>query len=356
MRVLHVIPSIAPAQGGLRTGTLGTCRAMLTAGITPEIACLDMKADAEGVVVHCFRPGMRVLGASRAMRDWLLAHAGDYDAVIAHVVWLNPAHYAARAAARAGVPLFLASRGMLDPDAMAHHRMRKLIRWHLGVRKLVRGGVLVFSSEADRQRSLSHPELKGARSVVVPNPVELIEPRALPGPPMVLCLNRLHPRKGVREWVEALRTLADEGIAFKALHAGPVEDAAYTAQVRSRASGLVEFKGVVDNAAARALVASAQIVVHPAVGFENFGNVIAEGMAAGHAVVASRRALATPELEAAGVVVGVEPAPGPLAGAMRGLLLDEAGRTALGCRARAYAVEHFSLEAVGRRWREILQG
>lgn len=355
MKVLHVIPSIAPAQGGLRTGTLATCRAMLTAGITPEIACLDAAAEAGGIPVHCFSPGLRVLGASRAMRDWLLRRAGDYHAIIAHVVWLNPAHYAAQAAARAGVPLYLASRGMLDPDALAHHRLRKLIRWHLGARRLVRGSVLVFSSEADRQRSLSHPELSGARAVVVPNPVEPIEPHDQPGPPLIVCLNRLHPRKGVREWVAALRLLADEGFRFRAVHAGPVEDASYAAHVKAGAAGMVEFKGVVDHAAAREIMAAAQIVVHPAVGFENFGNVILEGMAAGRAVVASRRALVTPELEGAGMLLGVEPEPGQLADAMRRLLQDAEARRALGRQARAYAVENFSPEAVGRRWREILQ-
>lgn len=356
MRVLHVIPSIAPAQGGLRTGTLATCRAMEAVGIAPEIACLDAQAEVEGIAVHCFRPGLRVLGASRAMREWLLRHAADYAAIIAHVVWLNPAHYAAAAAAKAGVPLYLASRGMLDPDALAHHRLRKLIRWHLGARKLVRGSVLVFSSEADRQRSLSHPEFSSARSVVVPNPVEPIEPHDQPGPPLIVCLNRLHPRKGVREWVAALSALKAEGLAFRAIHAGPVEDAAYAAQVMNSAAGIVNFKGVIDNTAARELIASARIVVHPAVGFENFGNVIAEGMAAGRAVVASRRALVTPELEAAGVVIGVEPTIEQLAAAMRKLLHDERATTELGRRARTYANEHFSLQAVGRRWRDILRG
>ncbi|MCB9936242.1 MAG: glycosyltransferase family 4 protein [Planctomycetes bacterium] len=351
MKVLHVIPSIAPAQGGLSTAVIGTCRAMLAAGMAPEIACFEGEAD---LPVHRFRRGLRVLGASREMHDWLLAHAGDYQVIVAHVVWLNPAHYAAQAAAKAGVPLYLASHGMLDPDALAHHRLRKLIRWHLGARELARESTLVFSSEADRARSLSHPELKSARAVVVPNPVEPIEPHDQPGPPLIVCLNRLHPRKGVREWVSALLALKAEGLVFRAVHAGPVEDAAYAANLMQAAAGLVEFRGVIDNAAAREMIASAQIVVHPAVGFENFGNVIAEGMAAGRAVVASRRALVTPELEVAGVVLGVEPTIDQLADAMRRLLQDGDTRVELGRKARGYAAEHLSLEAVGKRWRDIL--
>lgn len=351
MRVLHVIPSITPETGGLRTGTLATCRAMHEAGLGPEVACLH--GDCE-LPTHRFKPGLRVTAASREMRNWLIAHAGDYDAIIAHVVWLNPAHYAAEAAGKAGVPLYLAPHGMLDPDALAHHRLRKLIRWHLGARKLVKASRLVFSSEVDRDRSLSHSELQGADHVIVPNPVEMIDGHDSPGPARIVCLNRLHPRKGVREWVAALNLLAEEGLVFSATHAGPVEDEGYADRLVQAAGGRVEFKGVIDNAAAQELVANAAIVVHPCVGFENFGNVIVEGLAAGKAVVASRRALATPKLEAAGVVIGTEPTPEHLAAAMRRLLQDADARRNLGAKAKAYAAEHLSMQAVGKRWREIL--
>jgi glycosyltransferase involved in cell wall biosynthesis len=323
---------------------------MAVAGIEPEIACLHGEAE---LPLHRFKPGLRVLGASRGMRDWLKAHAREYDAIVAHVVWLNPAHYAAEAAAKAGVPLFLASRGMLDPDALAHHRLRKLIRWHLGARALARNSTLVFSSHADLSRSLSHPELHDARAVVVPNPVAMPDPAPEPnGEPMILCLNRLHPRKGVLEWGRALQQLRAEGLVFTAEHAGAEEDAGYAARVRDL--GVARMHGPLPHEQAVALIGRAAIVAHPSVGFENFGNVIVEAMAAGKAVVASRRALVTPELEEAGVVAGVEPTPELLADAMRRLLQDAAARRALGERARTWAAEHFSMEAVGKRWREIL--
>ena len=358
MRVLHVIPSIGHDQGGLRTAVVGACIAMRAAGLRPEIACLnEAQAGDPDVPIHRFKPGRRLLGASAPLRDWLLAHAGDFDAIIAHVVWLNPAHYAAKAAAKVDVPLYLVSHGMLDPDALSHHRMRKQVRWHLGVRKLVNQGVLVFSTVADRDRSLSHPELENTSSVVVPNPVAMPRLHAASGGP-ILCLNRLHPRKGVLEWVKALVSMHRAGVKFRAFHAGNPEQPDYAAQVRKAAAPLgdaLEFAGAVDNARALELIAGASMVVHPAKGFENFGNVIAEGMAAGKAVIGSRRALVTPELEQAGVAIGVEPTPDQLAAAMRKLLADPPAAAALGVRARAYAEKHFSFEAVGARWREILR-
>lgn len=364
MKILHVIPQIGRAQGGLSTGTIAICRAMQAVGMQTELACLQEASpeDPAGICVHRFKPGLRLTAASPDMREWLMAHAHEYDAIVAHVVWLTPAHYAAAAAARAGIPLFLASHGMLDPDALQHHRLRKLVRWHLGVRKLVRRSVLVLSSEADRERSLSHPELSGVPCVVIPNPVEIPESAPPPpnGQPLILCLNRLHPRKGVLPWLEALLQLRDEGLQFKAAHAGTEQDAAYAGKVRQCAEPLLKeerfrFHGAVSHAEARALVASSAMVVHPATGFENFGLVITEAMAAARPVVASRRALVTPELERAGVVIASEPDPRQLADAMRRLLQDSDLRRRMGNAAREYAAQHFDLTVVGLRWQQALQ-
>ncbi|MCA8946821.1 MAG: glycosyltransferase [Planctomycetes bacterium] len=364
MKILHVIPQIGRNQGGLSTGTIAICRAMQSVGIETELACLQEANDEApaGIRVHRFKPGLRLTGASPAMRHWLHANADSYDAIVAHVVWLSPAHYAASAAAKAGIPLFLASHGMLDPDALQHHRLRKLIRWHLGVRKLIRRSVLVLSSEADRTRSLSHPELADSPTLVIPNPVAIPDKSTAPpnGEPMILCLNRLHPRKGVLPWVEALLQLRTEGLQFSATHAGNAEDPEYTRRVNQVASPLVKenrlrFLSAVPHDETRRLIGQSSIVVHPAVGFENFGLVITEAMGAARAVVASRRALVTPELEQAGVVLAAEPEPEHLADSIRRLLQDAAMRKRLGEYAREYAIRHFSYEVVGRQWLQALE-
>ncbi len=96
-------------------------------------------------------------------------------------------------------------------------------------------------------------------------------------------------------------------------------------------------------------MAASDVVVHPAVGFENFGMVIAEALAAGRVVMASRRALVTPQLERAGLVEAVEPQPESLAAGLSRLLERRSQWPELAARARIYAREHFGAEAVGRR-------
>ena len=71
--------------------------------------------------------------------------------------------------------------------------------------------------------------------------------------------------------------------------------------------------------------------------------------------MASRRALVTPELEKAGVVIGAEPEPDQLADAMRRLLQDAGARRRMGEEAREYARAHFAYEVVGAMWQKALE-
>jgi glycosyltransferase involved in cell wall biosynthesis len=133
------------------------------------------------------------------MRKWLLLHASAFDAIIAHSIWLSPTRYAALAARRHNVPFYLVPHGMLDPDALAHHPFRKWLRWNTGEKRVTKQARLIFSTPEDANRALRHPQLSGAKYSVIGNAIDTTdEPpvRATEDPPLILCLNRLHPRKG----------------------------------------------------------------------------------------------------------------------------------------------------------------
>jgi glycosyltransferase involved in cell wall biosynthesis len=78
--------------------------------------------------------------------------------------------------------------------------------------------------------------------------------------------------------------------------------------------------------------------------------VIAEAMAAGVPVVASRRALIVPSLERQRLVVAVEPNAPDIARGLESLL--ESGEP-MARKARAYAMAHFAPRAVGERLLEL---
>ncbi len=299
--------------------------------------------------------GSRTLASSRAMRQWLDKHTHEYDAVVAHSIWLNPTRYCVRAAAKSNTPVFVRPAGMLDPDALAHHRFRKMPRWIGGERRALQRAHLLFSSIEDQSRAMQHPDLAGLKSSVIPNAVsdEYFDiPHDPSDPPLILCLNRLHPRKGVLEFAKALAILWARGVVFTAIAAGPVQDRAYATEVRRIGSACgLDVRQNLNASDVQKLLARASLLVHPAVGYENFGMVIAESAAAGVPVVASPRALIAPPMARADALIASEPTPDALADAMQAALTDDG----LAARGRAYA-ENFRLETVGGALLETLKG
>ena len=352
LRVLHVIARLTRDQGGLTSTLQGMCSALALAGATCTVACVGEGETLSDAQVLRFEPGRPCrCAASPRLKRWLSENAARFDAIVAHGLWLSPTRYAYHAAKDAGRPFFLRPAGMLDPDALSHHPLRKTLRWWLGERGMVRRASLLFSTDEDRGRAVAASRLTAARCHVVPNPVpestfEIVRRPA--HPPLVLCLNRLHPRKGVLQWVEALELLNASHLEYEAVHAGPEEDAAYAADCRrADKSRSVRWEGIVTAARVRQWLGQAAVLVHPCTGFENFGMVIAEAMAAGVPVVASRRALLVPQLEREGLIEAVEPMPAEISAALQRVLANEAAVRQKAARAREYARRHFSLGVVG---------
>lgn len=359
MKILHVVPSLGADQGGIRSAVIGTVRAMVLSGMSAEVACVGVpEPEAVGVPVHAFAPSSpRLTRASAGLRKWLAANVGHYDAVIVHTIWLSPTRYAVDAARAAGVPAWLLPHGMLDPDALAHHAWRKRLRWLAGESRRIKSCTLVFSTLADAARARTTPAVHDLPHVVIPNAVasEVLSPdRSKGGVPRILCLNRIHPRKGVLELARALSLLHRQGAKFLAEFAGGVGDTAYAGRARRECRaledlGVVRWLGVLDASAVQQRLQLADILVHPATGFENFGMVIAEAACAGLCILASPRALLAPEMARAGALLACEPEPQALAASLADLLRDPLRQESLARNALLYA-RKFEPQRVAEAW------
>jgi phosphatidylinositol alpha-mannosyltransferase len=180
--------------------------------------------------------------------------------------------------------------------------------------------------------------------------------RASDGPPTILFVGRLEPRKGVGLLLEAFRRLSEDGVAARLRIAGSgAEEPALRQYVAEHGLETVEFLGRFDDADAPALFADCDIVCAPSPYGESFGIVIAEAMASGKPVVAAanrgyRTLLIGPGaqlLAPAGDVEGLHHR-------LKAAVLDPALRARLGAWGRAEA-ERYDCRRLAPRLLDIYQ-
>lgn len=190
--------------------------------------------------------------------------------------------------------------------------------------------------------------LNSARSRTIYNGIEV--ERFTPPPAgrpageivQVLTAGFLRPDKGIHHALGAYAQIDNTNARLLVAGDGPqlprLIDLAKSLGVQDR----VEFLGLRNDLPD--LLRRASIFVHPAVSQEAFGNTVAEAMASGCAVIASKIG-AIPEIIEDGISGLLVPAgdESAIAGALTRLIADPAERDRLGTNARKRVVDHFSL-------------
>jgi glycosyltransferase involved in cell wall biosynthesis len=274
-----------------------------------------------------------------------------------HGIWSATNVAAAKAASDAGISYVLSPRGMLEPWALRYKALRKKVAWAVYQRRVVCSSrVLIATSEQERDNLKNmFPRLPIA---VIPNGVAC--PAQIPDRSdrrarrhaYVLFMSRVHPIKNlaglVRAWREVCQTSSRDHWILRI--AGPdVLD--HTREIRNLVHSLgldsrVEFVGPIDEADKSTILSTADLFVLPSFS-ENFGVVVAEALAYGLPVVATR---GTPWAELVARRCGwwTDPAPAALAQALAEAIdLTAADRHAMGLRGRAYAQAAFSWNEIG---------
>lgn len=165
----------------------------------------------------------------------------------------------------------------------------------LGLARLYRGQRVIAVSESGRQ-DLVRRGFPSAAVSVVENGIELPdEPPASEGErsdvPLFLYVGRLQPYKRVHLLLEAMATLAAEGVACRTVIAGtgPAEAALKRLAVRLGLGRVVEFAGFVSNAERRSLLRQSWAHVQPS-RREGWGLTVMEAAAAGTCAVTANSA------------------------------------------------------------------
>jgi glycosyltransferase involved in cell wall biosynthesis len=382
LRVLHVIETMAPHEGGPPRVAAGLAVAQRSMGIDAHILCGDGTAlpghvkfwqvHASGFATenaHTVVPRSNNF-ASRfvVLRSWLRANLTNFDLAHIHQLWRLVPTLAGNACRQLGVPYLIAPHTSLSPWALAQKKPKKLLgRWLVWNR--IFNGAAGFHAlnelEAAEIRECIGPG--GPPVFVVPNGVSLVEfsgsprPSASPtlagllsppdgGRPFMLFLARLHTMKGPDLLLEAFASVARERPELQLAFAGP--DFGMLDTLRRRAEQLrltnrVHFLGLVSGSDRLWLLGNAVSLCQPSRD-EGFSLSILEAMASRCPVVISDRCK-FPEVARGGAGIIVPLSIVELAAALQSYASDPSRRASDGRSARLLIEQRYTWDIVSKQ-------
>lgn len=332
MRILEIIGSVDPRDGGAIEGLLRQSIARARGGKETHIASLDgpkapwvldcpVKTFGLGPMMRNSRglPWERY-GYTPRLTPWLREHVTDYDIVVVNGLWNYASLASRRVLPASAVPYVVFPHGMLDPWFRSSNpvkHMAKQMLWHVSEGPLLANArAVLFTTEAEMARARNAFRPYHVRGRVVGYGTADIEgdPRvqeaafrsalpALPDKPFLLFLGRIHPKKGCDILVEAFARVASDHPELQLVIAGPdpdglratIEPVAQQAGVAER----IHWPGMLSGDVKWGALRACKALVLPS-HQENFGVVVAEALAAGRPVLLSDQVNIWREVRAAG--------------------------------------------------------
>jgi glycosyltransferase involved in cell wall biosynthesis len=378
LRVLHVTPYFAPAfrYGGPPRSVLGLCKGLQHVGVDVEVFTTTANGEVElpaspatgdrydGVPVRYFplRIPRRVFGV-RGLGGQLDLQLQRCDVVHTHGLWTLPVWTAARRARRAGVPVVISPRGMLDAWSMKHRATRKRIAYWLVERQRLASAAFVHATsctEAEAIQSWSHE----APVVTLPNGVEMPDLRSLSrggfqrrlklplDAQLVVFLGRLHIKKRLDLLASAFDRIRVAHPRAHLVIAGP-DEGGYRRRMEPLFAGAgesVHWTGQLDDSEKWSLFGDAAALVMCSES-ENFGLAVLESMAAGVPVVVTKTC-PWAEVQVADCGFWVPQDVEAIAEALSRLLSHPEGARAMGERGMALARGKYSWERIATQMAE----
>lgn len=313
MRLLQVINSVHPAQGGTIESLKQLSLALEDRGHAVEVLSLD---DPDADWLHGFPLALHALGPARGgyaytprVVPWLQARAGDYDAVLVNGLWQYQSYAVHRALAGGATPYFVYPHGMLDP--WFKHRyplkhMKKWLYWPWGEYRVLRDAHAVLFTgreeavKARRSFWLSRWQEEVVSLGVSPPPGDPACQRqafferhpALRNRPFLLFLGRIHEKKGCDLLIEGFAACAARARNLHLVMVGP-DARGWRPILEKRAgelgvSGRISWTGMLTGDLKWGALHAADAFILPS-HQENFGVVVAEALACACPVLISNR-------------------------------------------------------------------
>lgn len=380
MKILHVIPSVDPKQGGTIEGVNQLSAVHQKMGVEVEICSLDA-ADENCVLdspfkVHALGPVAGVYGYNSRLVPWLKQHAHEYDAVIVNGLWQYIGFAVWRALSGTATPYYVFAHGMLDPwfkHTYPLKHLKKWLYWPWAEYRVLRDArKVIFTCEDERLLAGESFWLYKVNEAVtafgVANPPEngvelsakfLAHYPQLRGKRIALYLSRIHVKKGCDLLIEAFAKVAQRDESLHLVIAGP-DQIGWVSKLKARAEALgiahrITWPGMLQDEMKWGAFYAAEVFCLPS-HQENFGIVVAEALACGKPVLISNKVNIWREIEADGAgLVADDTLDGTVFNFERWLAMNQSEFQAMKARTTTCFANRFHVQRAAEQLLEIIQ-
>jgi len=385
LKLLHVICSLNPADGGPPEAVRQFGRAYAALGHTLEVACLD-RPDSSWLQklsfpVHALGPGsLGAFNASTRLRRWLQSNVARFDAAVMHGLWSDPGMALRTAALHAGRPYGVFPHGSLDPWFNRKYplkHLKKRLFWPVQYPVLRDAAAVFFTTETERD--LAATSFQPSQWNALPVSYGISEPEGDPAAQVaafhsrlpqlrtrrfLLFLSRIHEKKGCDLLLEAFARVASSAPDLDLVIAGP-DQVGLQAKLQQIAadkgiSTRVHWPGMLAGDFKWGAYRAADAFILPS-HQENFGIVVVESLAAGRPVLISNQVNIWPDIQADGVgLIEEDTAPGTERLLRRWIKLAPPERDAMAARTQSTFARRYNMTNAARNivalFSELLRG
>jgi len=371
MKILHIIASINPKDGGPMEGIRQRGLRLREMGHQVEVLTLDDPASnfiaSYGLAVFALGPSKGRYQYNAKLVPWLLSHAREYDAVFINGLWQYNSFGAWRALHRIKIPYFVFTHGMLDPWFKYTYplkHLKKWLYWPWAEYRVLRDATAIFFT-CEEERILARQSFwlyKASEEVISygtktpPSDSETLSEIFYSSYPnlrkkrILLFLSRIHEKKGCDILIEAFAKVATLDTTLHLVMAGPNQNV-----LQEKLQALVQSLDIVDRVTWTGMLqddikwgafyASEAYVLSSHQ--ENFGISVAEALGCGIPVLISDKVNIWREIEADGAgIVNPDTLAGTEKTLKEWLMMDETKRQKMGANAIRCFRRRFTVEAM----------
>jgi glycosyltransferase involved in cell wall biosynthesis len=379
MRILHVIGSLSPADGGPPEGVRQLAKAWARLGDTVEVACLDSPNEPFIADLSC---PVHALGNgyggrfsfSPRLAHWLRSNSSRFDTLVMEGIWTYPGIAVRSEALRSGKPYGVFPHGALDPWFNRKYplkRIKKTLYWPIQYPVLRDAKAVFFTGKTERDLAETGFRPSQWKSVVIPygigdpegDPTTQVHAflsrfPALKDRRFLLFLGRLHEKKGCDLLLHAFARIARSVPNLDLVIAGPDQDGLQAKLLKIGEQFCIDSRihwtGILSGNLKWGALRSADAFVLPS-HQENFGIAVVESLAVGRPVLISDKVNIWPLIDRDGVgLVESDTIDGTEQLLHRWLALQPEQRLSMANRATGCFRKHFSISATAHAIREAL--